>query len=96
VWQVSRTPQQCKGSRASTFDYVYDVHLYSKTYDGLDSLQDAVIDALEDESTGVINGVTFGSKIRNTNSRDGGYLGDYKVYNRVLTFEATTNESPAT
>lgn len=97
VWEVSRVPIKCKGQRPSNFNYVYEVHIYAKSYDQLSELADAVIDALEDKDTSApINGVLFNGPIQNTNSRDGGFLETFQVYNKVLTFEALTSESPAT
>lgn len=97
VRQASRIPEFCKGQRSSTFNYGYQVIIVAKDYDELDALQDAVIDALENQSvSSAINGVTFSDKIRNTNSEDGEYIEEYECYQRILNFESVVDESQAT
>ncbi len=96
VWEVSRIPEQCKGQRSTSFRYGYEVHVFAPTYDGLNAICVAVSNALEDNSTTPVNGVDFQSKIVNTNRRDGVYLEDYKVYSKILSFEATVHEGQAT
>jgi len=97
VWETSRVPDECKGQRATSFSYTYEVHVYAKDYDEVNDISEAVADALEDAVlTSPINGVVFSDRIRNTNRRDGGYIEDYKVYNKVLTFESRAYEDQAT
>lgn len=61
------------------------VSCWCESYDDLDALADAVIDALEGQS-GSINGVNVGS-IFYENQADLDYSKDYKVYGRGLTFK---------
>lgn len=97
VWQASRSPQFCKGSRPTTFAYGYEVHVYAKDYDQAGDIAEAIIDALEDANISApINGVTFTDRIRNTNMQDGEYIDKYKAYMKVLSFEAPVNEDQAT
>jgi hypothetical protein len=97
VWQVARTPQFCKGQRSTTFNYGYEVHVFAKDYDAAVAIGNAIIDALETQDiSSPINGVLFTDRIRNTDSKDGDYIEQYKSYRRILNFETMVNESQAT
>lgn len=97
TWEAGRIPEQCKGVRPTTFNYTYEIHVYAKDYDEANAICDAIIVALEEIDTeDPINGVQFDYGIRNTNRRDVGYIAEYKAISKVLTFEATVNEGPAT
>ena len=97
VRQASRIPEQCRGQRSTTFNYGYEVSLYCKDYDEMDSLEAAIVDAIENVSISApINGVTFTDRIRNTNSVDGEYLDGYKCYSRILSFATVVYEDQAT
>ena len=97
VWEVSRIPEQCKGQRSTTFNYTYEVHVYSKDYDAGNSICNEITTALEEQRVkDPINGVKFATRIRNTNRRDAGYIEDYKAYSKVLTFEAGVYEDQTT
>ncbi len=97
VFETSRIPEYCKGTRPTMFTYSYDVHVFSLDYDAANSICVAISDALETaDISAQINGVKFQDKIRNTNRRDAGYIEDYKAYSKVLTFEAVVYEGQAT
>lgn len=97
VWETSRTPEFCKGTRPTTFNYSYDVYVYALDYDEANAICDAVVMALEEQSiTSPINGVQFTDRIRYMNRKDAGWIEEYKCYNKVLTFESVTHESPTT
>ena len=97
VRQASRFPVECRGQRATTFNYEYDVMLIAKDYDDIDALAAAVIDAIEDQSVAnTINGVRFTDRIRNTNSQDGEWIEDYEAYSRILSFRGVVDESQIT
>lgn len=94
VWEAARVPEFCKGQRPSTFNYSYEIHVYAKDYDQLNTICQLITNDLEDaDLSAPINGVEFTDRIRNTSRKDGGYIEDYKVYNKVLTFETVVNES---
>lgn len=97
VYETSRVPEFCRGSRPTTFNYTYEIHVYSTDYEGANSICVAIVDALEEANTASpINGVKYTDRIRNTNRRDNGYIEDYKAYAKVLTFEAVVYEGQAT
>jgi hypothetical protein len=97
VWQVGRSPEFCRGQRPTTFNYSYEVHVYAGDYDVAGAIAEAVIDAIETAViSSAINGVNFTDRIRNTNSKDGDYIKEYKAYWKILTFEAPVNEDQAT
>ena len=97
VWEMSRVGEQCKERKTTSFRYGYDIHAFALSYDAVTEICEAIEDALEDANvTSPINGVQFTTKIVNTNRRDGAYLEDYKVYSKILSFEATVNEGQAT
>jgi len=97
VWQTSRVPDFCKGSRATRFTYTYEVHVFALDYDAINSISTAIIDALENTSiTATINGVKFQDRILNMDSRDGGWIEQYKMYSKILVFQAPVHEDQAT
>lgn len=97
VYETSRVPEYCKGTRPTNFNYSYEIHVYSTDYEGANAICVAIVDALEEANiSSPINGVKFNDRIRNTNRRDDGYIEDYKAYAKVLTFEAVVYEGQAT
>lgn len=68
-------------------EYTIFVNAYSKSYDDLDALCDAVIDALEGQS-GTINTVSVGSVVYD-NQTDLAFDKELEVYGRSTTFKVT-------
>lgn len=98
TWEIGRIPEECKGVTPTTFNYSGEVHVFAKDYDEANAICNAIEIALQeaDVESGAINGVQFDYAIRVTNRRDGGYIAEYKAIQKILTFEAVVNESPAT
>lgn len=97
VWQTGRVPEFCKGSVPTTFNYTYEVNIYANDYDQISDIASAMISAvIQADVSNPVNGVKFTDKIRNTDSKDGGYVEQYKAYNRILFFEVPVNESQIT
>lgn len=96
VWMTGRKPEFCRGQRPTTFNYTYEVHVYSGDYDEAEAIMAAIINALEETNISpVINGVKFTDRVRNVDSFDKGYIEEYKAYNRIGVFEAPVNEDQA-
>jgi hypothetical protein len=86
---------ECKGNIPKEFLPTYEVFVYTKSYDDTEILSHAVVRAIERVESAQVNGVSF-TDIRYLNSRDQIVMveGDSKVlYGRVITFEATIEES---
>lgn len=97
VWQTSRIPDFCKGSRSTRFTYRYEVHVFALDYDVINNISTAIIDALENADVSApINGVNFKWKIQNMDSKDGGWIEQYKMYSKILVFEVPVHEDQAT
>lgn len=97
VWEIARIPQRCRGKRADSFQYQYEVHVYAKDYDEINSICQAVEVALYEANVdSLVNGVHFQTKIEAINRRDVGYVDDYKAYAKVLTLEAMVYEGQTT
>lgn len=97
VRQSGRVPIECRGQRPTSFEYTYDVNVYTKDYDSCETISRAIIDALENQSiTDPINGVTFTDRIRNVNEFDADYVDEYECYAKVVQFASVVHEDQAT
>lgn len=97
VRQSSRTPEECRGQRPTTFNYTYEVSIYAEDYDETTDISRAIIDALENtDISSPINGVEFTDRIRNTNEIDAEYVEEYACYAKVVSFASVVNEDQAT
>lgn len=97
VFETGRKPEFCRGQRSTTFNYSYEIHVFSDDYDKSRDILNAIIDAVENKSVrDPINGVVFTDRIRNIDAFDKEYIEAYKLYHRVGLFEAPTNEDQST
>lgn len=66
------------------YEYSIDVASYNTSYDGVTTLNNAVISALKTQARGTVNGVDFGS-LTLSNEVDG-YDVDRRLYFKISTF----------
>src|SRR5687768_3107455 len=91
VKQTGKTPIECKGE-ATTYTYTYDVYSFDNGYDKAETLDAAVVSALN-WTEGTYNSVVF-QEIRHTNTVDGSFVPDYaELYHKISSFEAMVDES---
>lgn len=91
VIQTGKTPIDCKGSAPTAFVYTYDVYSFHVNYDNTVAINEAVITALEVQTTTTANSVVF-DEIRFTNEKEA-YDKDYSIYAKISSFEAQVDES---
>lgn len=70
-------------------DYTYSVQTvcYHTTYDGVTTLNDAIISAIEGQAAATVNGVTF-SFANFTNESDE-YVKEHSLYAKISTFDCS-------
>ena len=91
---TAKPPLQCKGTRSSTFNGSFSVHCFHRNYDDVVALCNAVVDAL-DSKNGTFNGYKF-QRISYVDQLDGEYQVQYKIHQRIVVFEFTSNEDTPT
>lgn len=90
VKQTGKTPIECKGEPTS-FIYTYDVYSFDNSYDKAETLDAAVVSALN-WIEGTYNGVEF-QEIRHQNTVDGDFIPNYaELYSKISSFEAMVDE----
>ncbi len=70
------------------YEYLIDVMSFATSYDGVTTLNDAVIEALKGQAPGSVNGITIG-RITFVNEIDG-YDVERKLYAKTTTFGGAT------
>jgi hypothetical protein len=94
VWITGKTPYECKGITATTYKLSFEVHSYANSYDVVQSMDEAVKDAL-DGSAGTYQMYVFQEiQFKNTKDMFSDYAGG--LYVRVANFETLVNEDQAT
>lgn len=84
----------CKGIKSTVFQPTVEVIVYHKSYNKLEAIENAVIDAL-DWKEGVYTGINY-KTIQYQNSFDAEYIIDWSLHARVIEFEAIANANTAT
>lgn len=64
--------------------YQIEVISYATSYDGVTEINDAIIDALESQTGGTINDVSFSFAVYNTEMD--GFEKDHDLYSKMVTF----------
>lgn len=92
VKQTGKAPIECKGQPTS-YIYTYDVYSFDNGYDKTETLDAAVVNALDWLVDATHNGVVF-QEIRHTNTVDGDFIPDHaELYSKISSFEAMVDES---
>jgi hypothetical protein len=90
VRQTGKVPIDCKGSIPTTHIYSFEVISFHESYDLVEALDNAVVNALSKVEGGTFNNVAF-SDLRHTNTRDDVYETQGStsfLYAKVSSFEA--------
>ena len=87
VRQAGKVPV---GKGCDSFTYTIEVLCYTLSYDGVTTLADAVVSALEGQSTATVNGVAFGF-LNFFNEVDSFSADHGNLYVKLLTFEGVSD-----